>query len=63
MALTLKQAHLEAIHKLKDTYIDDLASGSASSHEDYRHKVGIIEGLCMAEREFLDITDKIERED
>tara|TARA_R110000751_G_scaffold306106_1_gene423651 strand:+ start:716 stop:904 length:189 start_codon:yes stop_codon:yes gene_type:complete len=62
MASTLKQAHLEALRKIRDEIRDDISSGSASSYDEYKHKVGILVGLAMAEREFLDITSKLERE-
>ncbi len=62
MAATLKQAHLEALRKIRDNIKDDISSGSASSYDEYKHKVGVLDGLAMAEREFLDITSKLERE-
>ena len=41
---------------------DDLATGSASDFSDYRFRVGVIEGLAIAEREFLDIIERVEKE-
>ena len=62
MALTLKQAHLETLKKITEDHVDDLASGSADSYDDYRYKVGVVEGIRIAQREFLDITERIERD-
>ena len=39
---------------------DNLATGSASNFPDYRHDVGVIEGLAWAERELLDLIERIE---
>ena len=41
---------------------DDLSTGCASDFPDYRFRVGVIEGLAIAEREFLDIIERIEKE-
>ena len=38
---------------------DQLAVGSAKDIEEYRKVCGIIEGLAWAEREVIDIEDKI----
>lgn len=40
---------------------DDVATGSAKDYADYMKKVGVITGLALAEREFLDIMERIER--
>ena len=37
---------------------DDLAMGGASSFDEYQKMVGVIEGLAIAEREVLDLTEK-----
>ena len=42
---------------------DDIATGCASDFPDYKYHVGVIEGLALAEREFLDIIERIEREE
>ena len=39
---------------------DNLATGSARNFPDYRHDVGVIEGLAWAERELLDLVERIE---
>jgi len=61
MAMTLKQAFIEAISRIRADYTEDISSGSASSYDEYRHKAGVIEGISIAEREFLDITSRIEK--
>ena len=38
---------------------DHLAIGSAKDMEDYRKVCGIIEGLAWAEREVIDLEDKM----
>ena len=38
---------------------DHLAVGSAKDMEEYRKMCGIIEGLAWAEREIIDIEDKL----
>ena len=38
---------------------DSVSLGSAKNMEDYRKMCGIIEGLAWAEREILDIEDKL----
>ena len=51
----------DQIRKLLNDITDDIATGSAKDYAEYRHKVGVIEGLALAEREFLDIMERIER--
>lgn len=36
---------------------DDVALGGAQDYADYRHRVGVIEGLAIAEREIIDLID------
>ena len=38
---------------------DALSVGSAKNMEDYRKMCGIIEGLAWAEREIIDVEDKL----
>ena len=38
---------------------DMLSVGSAKNMEDYRKMCGIIEGLAWAEREIIDVEDKL----
>ena len=36
---------------------DDLATGGAQDYADYRFRVGVIQGLALAEREILDLIE------
>jgi hypothetical protein len=36
---------------------DDLALEGAPDYADYRHRVGVIEGIAIAEREVIDLID------
>jgi len=38
-------------------------TGSALDWADYRHKVGVIEGLAKAERELLDLAEKLKEQE
>ena len=51
----------DQIRKLMNDITDDVATGCAKDYPEYRHKVCVIEGLALAEREFLDIMDRIEK--
>ena len=53
----------EKIREQMNNKADDLATGSASDFPDYRFRVGVIEGLAIAEREFLDIIERVEKEE
>jgi len=53
---------LEKIRENLNNKADDLATGCASDFSDYRFRVGVIEGLATAEREFLDIMERLKRE-
>jgi len=55
------EAYREQIRKIMNDVTDDVATGSARDYSEYRHKVGVIEGLALAEREFIDIMERIER--
>ena len=59
--MSWSEAYRKAIRDIMNNKTDDLAVGSAQDFADYRYRVGIIEGLALAEREFLDIMERIER--
>jgi len=40
---------------------DNIATGSCTSFDEYKHQSGVIEGLALAERELLDIIQELER--
>tara|TARA_R100000655_G_scaffold8439_4_gene22102 strand:- start:3128 stop:3319 length:192 start_codon:yes stop_codon:yes gene_type:complete len=52
----------EKLRENMNNKADDLATGCASDFADYRYCVGVIEGLALAEREFLDIIERIEKD-
>jgi hypothetical protein len=41
---------------------EHLASGRASSYDEYRHLTGIIHGLAFVEREINDLMDAFDKE-
>jgi translation initiation factor 1 (eIF-1/SUI1) len=51
------------IRELMNEHADYVATGSALDWADYRHKVGVIEGLAKAERELLDLADRLKEQD
>jgi len=59
--MSWSEAYRKALRDIMNNKTDDLAVGSAQDFADYRYRVGIIEGLALAEREFLDIMERIER--
>ena len=63
MGLSWSEVYRKKLRELLNDKTDDLAVGSARDFPDYRYRVGVIEGLALAEREFLDIIEKIEREE
>ncbi len=51
--------------KIRDTmneHADHIATGGVVDWPDYRYQVGVIEGLAKAERELLDIMERISRQ-
>lgn len=51
------------IRKIMNEHADFIATGSATDWSDYKYHVGIIEGLAKAERELLDLVDRLKRDD
>lgn len=48
--------------KIRDhmnNFSDDVATGGASSFEEYRRICGVIQGLAIAEREILDLDERL----
>lgn len=52
----------EKLREHMNNKADDLATGCAGDYPDYKFRVGVIEGLAIAEREFLDIIERIEKD-
>jgi hypothetical protein len=42
---------------------DDVSTGACQDFADYKHRVGVVEGLARAERALLDLQEKIEEDD
>ena len=61
MGKSWSEVYRDQIRKLLNDITDDIATGSAKDYPEYKHRVGVIEGLALAEREFLDIMERIER--
>ena len=61
MAKSWSEAYKETLRSVMNDKADDIATGSAQDFADYKYRVGVIEGLALAEREFLDIIERIER--
>jgi hypothetical protein len=53
----------DKIREMMNEFADYIATGSAIDWADYRHKVGVIEGLAKAERELLDLADKLKEQE
>ena len=49
------------IRDLMNVRADNIATGSCTSFDEYKHQSGVIEGLALAERELLDIIQELER--
>jgi len=47
------------LRELMNILADDVATGVCQTFEDYKQVTGKIEGLALAERELLDLDDKL----
>lgn len=61
MGKSWSEVFRENIRERMNEITDDVATGSAKDYADYMKKVGVITGLALAEREFLDIMERVER--
>jgi hypothetical protein len=48
------------LRKYMNEYADNVATGSCQDFAEYKRLCGVIEGLALAEREILDIKDRLE---
>jgi hypothetical protein len=48
---------------MMNVHADHVATGGVADWSEYRHQVGIIEGLAKAERELLDLEERLGRQD
>lgn len=51
------------IRTIMNEHADYIATGSATDWAEYRQQVGIIEGLAKAERELLDLEERLSRQE
>ena len=57
-ALTVLKVQLR---ELMNDRADNLLGGACRDFAEYRHMTGVIEGLAMAERELLDLQERIDK--
>jgi hypothetical protein len=50
----------EVLRRIMNEHADSLATGNCQDYAEYKRFCGIIEGLALAEREILDIKEKVE---
>jgi hypothetical protein len=58
---TLIEKFKSRLRGLMNDRADNVATGSCTDFDEYKHQTGVIEGLALAEREFLDIVEELER--
>jgi hypothetical protein len=58
---TLIEKFRSRLRDLMNDRADNVATGSCTDFDEYKHQTGVIEGLALAEREFLDIVEELER--
>ena len=63
MAASLSEVFIAKLRENLNNKADDLATGCASDFSDYRFRVGFIEGIATAEREFLDLVERAAEND
>lgn len=51
------------IRDMMNIHADHVATGGVADWSEYRHQIGIIEGLAKAERELLDLEERLGRQD
>ena len=54
---SIEDQYKKDLRKIMNDYADNVSTGSAQDFPQYRHLVGVIEGLAIAERAFLDLID------
>ena len=54
---TIDEEYKKELRKVMNDYADTVSTGGAQDFPQYRHLVGVIEGLAIAERAFLDLVD------
>lgn len=51
------------VREMMNEHADHVACGAAVDWADYRYNVGVIEGLAKAERELLDMMERLTQQD
>lgn len=51
------------IRDMMNDTADHVATGGVIDWPDYRYNIGLIEGLAKAERELLDLKERLEKQD
>jgi hypothetical protein len=51
------------IRAIMNEHADHIATGGVTDWADYKYHVGVIEGLAKAERELLDMVEKLKEQD
>ena len=49
--------------EMMNVHADHVATGGVADWSEYRHQIGIIEGLAKAERELLDLEERLGRQE
>lgn len=57
----LYELYQKNIREYMNEKADFLATGGASSFEEYNKAVGVIQGLALAERELIDLFDALRK--
>jgi len=60
LADSWSESYRNRIRELLNDYADTVSGGSANDYAEYRRLCGVIEGLAIAEREFLDLISRME---
>lgn len=53
----------DRIRSVMNDRADYVSTGACTDFADYKHHVGVIEGLALAERELLDVAERMQRAD
>jgi len=54
---SIEDEYKKELRKVMNDYADTVSTGGAQDFPQYRHLVGVIEGIAIAERAFLDLVD------
>jgi len=60
---SIEEVFKTELRKIMNDYADTVSTGGATDFPHYRHLVGVIEGLALAERAFLDTVDAAKKEE